>query len=328
MIKKITIKKSNKKAYTLIELSIAILVISLLMSGVFSMATGSINNSKSTLTTQRLNEIYKSVGTYLMVNKRLPCPASILTSKVNDTNYGQEVGAGTGCVGGGVYKSTTNDNLFFGGVPIKALNLSSEYAEDGYGNKLNYFIDRRFTYNFINAGTTTGGESFGTLSSVSNIISAQEKQNNGGILTLSTDVIFFLLSSGVNGFGSFSSDSATQNTLSVEDTEIENQVTGFNNSVSPPTAIFNNIFFTNSFGSENFDDISIYKTRIDFVNDFSASNLIGCSSSLITDADFPQKNLYYGQYLYASSACQNSKLIKIIRCGFNGFWQYVLASCP
>jgi hypothetical protein len=66
------------------------------------------------------------------------------------------------------------------------------------------------------------------------------------------------------------------------------------------------------------------------VNDFSASNLIYCSGSAITDADFPQKNLYYGQFLYASSACgsPNQNLVKIIRCGFDGFWQYVLASCP
>jgi prepilin-type N-terminal cleavage/methylation domain-containing protein len=140
MIKFKIIKPSlkNKKAYTLIELSITILIISLLMAGVFSFATGSINNAKSALTKQRMDEIYKSMGTYLMVNKRLPCPASILTSKVNDANYGQEVAVGAGCEGAGVYKSSTNADLFFGGVPIRALNLSSEYAEDGYGNKFNY----------------------------------------------------------------------------------------------------------------------------------------------------------------------------------------------
>jgi prepilin-type N-terminal cleavage/methylation domain-containing protein len=334
MIKtKITKNLSVKKGYTLVELSIAILIISLLMAGVFSMLTGSINNSKATLTTQRVNQIYKSMGTYLMVNKRLPCPASILTSKIDNIAYGQEVGTGAGCVGAGVYQSSTSGNLFFGGVPIKALNLSSEYAEDGYGNKLNYFIDRRFTYNFVNPGSPTS-DSFGTLSSVSNIITVQEKQANATFSTLSTDVIFFLFSGGFNGFGSFSTDNATQNALATDDAkfseDIENQVTNFNNAVSPPTASFNNVFITNSYVSDEFDDVSLYKTRIDFVNDFSASNLIYCSGSAITDADFPQKNLYYGQYLYASSACvaPNQSLVKIIRCGFDGFWQYVLANCP
>ena len=326
---KITKNLSNKKAYTLIELSIAILIISLLMSGVFSILTISVNKAKSTLTTQRLNEVYKSMGTYLMLNKRLPCPASILTSKIDDTTYGEEVfsstGIGTGCVGSGVYQSTTNANLFFGGVPIKALNLSSEYAEDGYGNKLNYFIDQRFTYSFINSGTASGS-SFGTTSA-SNIITAQEKQANGTSTTLSNDIIFFLFSGGFNGLGSFSSESAIQNALATQAEEVENQVTGFNNS-APPTAVFNNIFITNSLGSEDFDDISIYKTRIDFVNDFSANNLIYCSGLGVTDADFSQKNLYYGQYLYANSSCpSNPQSIKIMKCGSGGSWQYVLASC-
>ena len=49
----------NKKAYTIIELSITILIISLLMAGVFSFATGSINDAKFALTKQRINEIYK-----------------------------------------------------------------------------------------------------------------------------------------------------------------------------------------------------------------------------------------------------------------------------
>jgi prepilin-type N-terminal cleavage/methylation domain-containing protein len=330
MIKtKITKNLSGKKGYTLVELSIAILIISLLMAGVFSMLTGSINNSKATLTSQRISQIYKSMGTYLMVNKRLPCPASILTSKIEDVTYGQEIGAGTGCVGGGVYQSAASANLLFGGVPVVALNLSSEYAEDGYGNKLNYFIDRRFTKNFINPGSDTG-DSFGTSDSISNIIEIDEKQANGAFSILSNNVIFTLLSTGANGLGGFDAESGTRNPLSTESEEAKNQPITLNNAVSPPTAHFDNQFIMNSFGSDSFDDILIYKTRIDFVNDFSASNLIYCSGSAITDADFPQKNLYYGQYLYASSACvaPNQSLVKIIRCGFDGFWQYVLANCP
>lgn len=329
MIKtKITKNLSGKKGYTLVELSIAILIISLLMAGVFSMLTGSINNSKATLTNQRISQIYKSMGTYLMVNKRLPCPASILTSKIENATYGQEIGAGTGCVGGGVYQSTTSTNLLFGGVPVVALNLSSEYAEDGYGNKLNYFIDRRFTKNFINPGSVIS-DSFGTSNSVSNIIEIDEKQANGAFSILSSNVIFTLFSSGANGLGGFDAESGARNSLSTESEEAKNQPITLNDAVSPPTASFDYQFIMNSFGSDSFDDILIYKTRIDFVNDFSASNLIYCSETAITDTDFLQKNLYYGQYLYAKSACvSNPSLIKIIRCGFDGFWQYVLASCP
>ena len=326
----------NKKAYTLIELSIAILVISLLMAGVFSFATGSINNAKSALTNQRIDEIYKSMGTYLMVNKRLPCPASIKTSKINDNSYGQEVSGGTGCEGAGVYKSSTNPNLFFGGVPIKALNLSSEYAEDGYGNKFNYIIDRRFTYQFIATGSTTEniGPSFGTVAP-DNIIAVKEKQFNGTTLELTSDAIFVLSSAGGNGLGAFNAESAIQNNSPTDVEEIDNRITGLNDSISPPTATFDNIFFINSYGSENFDDIVFYKARIDFISDFSAERLIYCKGSDIVDTDFTKRNLYFDQYLYANVECSanvNSfgytKVIKIKKCGSNGFWSPILNSCP
>jgi prepilin-type N-terminal cleavage/methylation domain-containing protein len=320
----------NKKAYTLIELSITILIISLLMAGVFSFATGSINNAKSALTKQRMDEIYKSMGTYLMVNKRLPCPASILTSKVNDANYGQEVAVGAGCEGVGVYKSSTNADLFFGGVPIRALNLSSEYAEDGYGNKFNYIIDRRFTYNFINTGSTTENitPSFGTVASANNVITVKEKQSSND---LSRDVIFILSSAGENGLGAFNAESGLQNIGSIEAEENNNQLP---QAPESPTT-FDNIFIVNSSGSEDFDDIVFYQTREGFVIDFSARNLIYCSAlkvldvEFVTDTDFTKRNLYYGQYLYADSACStNSERIKIIRCGIDNKWSPKMVSCP
>ena len=331
--------QKNKKAYTLVELSITILIISLLMAGVFSFATGSINDAKLALTKQRMDEIYKSMGTYLMVNKRLPCPASILTSKINDNSYGQEVGAGTGCEGAGVYKSSTNANLFFGGVPLKALNLTSEYAEDGYGNKFNYIIDRRFTYEFISTGSIVENinPSFGTVASALNVITIKEKQASNSITVLSNDAIFVLSSAGENGLRAFNAESGIQNNIaSTELEELDNQITGFNNIIpSSPTATFDNIFFVNSFGSENFDDIVFYKARDNFVGDFSARNLIYCKGSILTDA-FEKRNLYHGQYLYATAPCNinigsiggYTKIIKTIRCGLNGEWQFVMSSCP
>jgi len=336
----------NKKAYTLIELSITILIISLLMAGVFSFATGSINNAKSALTTQRRDEIYESMGTYLMVNKRLPCPASILTSKVNDANYGQEVGAGTGCEGAGVYKSSTSGNLFFGGVPIRALNLSSEYAEDGYGNKFNYIIDRRFTYNFIATGSTLNdvGPSFGTADLALNVIAIKERQTKeqtdaslSPVSLIEEPPIFVLLSAGENGLRAFNAESGLQNDIdSTDPEEVNNQITGFIDSASPPTAVFDNIFIVKSLVSDNFDDIVFYKTRSDFKAKFSAERLIYCKGSDdMVGLGYTKRSLYYDQYLYAQAKCTNpistdplTYVIKIMRCQIDGEWSHVLFTCP
>jgi prepilin-type N-terminal cleavage/methylation domain-containing protein len=316
----------NKRGYTLVELSIVILVISLLMAGVFSMATGSINNSKVALTNQKMKEVYKSMGTFLMINKRLPCPASLARSKIDDVDYGKEErdDANNNCGTNGVYTATNYSNLIIGAVPIKSLNLGSEFAEDGYENKLSYVIDKRFTKNFI---SPTGGnleDSFGTVGSAIELMTAKENQVSGSTL-LSDKVMFLLISHGPNVYGSFTSASGQQNidvANNIDVDELENQI----KSSSPN---FDNNFIVNSYKSDVFDDVLIYKTRSNFIQDFSANNLISCPK-LSNAGSFPAINLYYGQYLYDSSACASrASVIRIYKCGnISGDWTDVVSSCP
>ena len=77
MKKKQVIKKNNKTAYSLLELSIVILIIAILISGAMTMSVGTLNNAKNKATQDKIAEIYKSLGNFLLANKRLPCPASL-----------------------------------------------------------------------------------------------------------------------------------------------------------------------------------------------------------------------------------------------------------
>ena len=317
----------KKRGYTLVELSIVILVISLLMAGVFSLATGSINSSKVALTNQKMKEIYKSMGTFLMINKRLPCPASLTRSKIDDVDYGKEErdDANNICGNNGIYTSSVSgfSNLIIGAVPIKSLNLGSEFAEDGYENKLNYVIDMRFTKNFIPPTNGTLGDSFGTVGSGIALMSAKENQVSGTAL-LSDKVMFILISYGPNGYGAFNSASGAQFTdaNNLDADELENQI-------KSSTPNFDNNFIVNSYKSDVFDDVVMYKTRSNFIQDFSASNLISCPK--LTNANsFPSINLYYGQYLYDTVACSSRpSIIRIYKCGnISGEWTDVVSSCP
>lgn len=71
------LQKNNKTAYSLLELSIVILIISILISGVLTMSVGTTNNAKNKATNDKILEIYKALGNFLLTNKRLPCPASL-----------------------------------------------------------------------------------------------------------------------------------------------------------------------------------------------------------------------------------------------------------
>ena len=107
-------KKLLKKnrAFTFVELSVVILIIALLMFGTFS-SSGVVNNMKENITRDRMNVLYKALGDFLLQQKRLPCPASILVPR-GGANYGKEVRDGNYCRGlteetpKGIYLSNIN----------------------------------------------------------------------------------------------------------------------------------------------------------------------------------------------------------------------------
>ena len=103
--------------------------------------------------------------------------------------------------------------------------------------------------------------------------------------------------------------------------------------MSPPTAVFDNIFIAKSLVSDNFDDVVFYKTRSNFKVDFSAERLIYCKGSDdMVGLGYTKRSLYYDQYLYATTKCPNlingGYVIKIMRCKIDGEWSHVLFSCP
>ncbi|MFM6973072.1 MAG: type II secretion system protein [Alphaproteobacteria bacterium] len=325
--------RKSKFGYTLIELSITILIISLLMAGLFSVATGSVTNSKKRITNSKMEQIYKALGTYLMVNKRLPCPASLTKSFNQDADYGNEVRSGNGCGGSvGVYRSTSNTNLFFGAVPASTLNLDSSFVNDDFGNKFSYIIDERFAKNFItNPDTTFSVSSFGTANAYNVINILENKSISNNLVNLTSDAIMVIISFGPNKLGGFDAVNGAVNTAPTDFSELENYISSINDSSSPSTAVYNNNIVINADFSDIFDDQIIYKTRLDFINDFSARNLTGCKGSDIATAlissGFTAKSLYYGQLLYSDSTCSNG-VYRVLKCDFGGSWKTVLGTCP
>ena len=322
-----------KFGYTLIELSISILIISLLMAGLFSVATGSVTNSKKRTTNAKMEQIYKALGTFLMVNKRLPCPASLTKSYNQDADYGDEVRSSNNCGGSaGVYRSTSNANLFFGAVPTSALNLDASYVADDFGNKFGYMIDERFTKDYIaNPDVNFSVSSFGTAPGINIIDIVENKSLANNLVTLTSDAILVIISFGPNKFGGFDANNGIVNPAPTDFSELENSISSINDSSSPSTAVFNSDIVINADLSDEFDDQITYKTRLDFVNDFLAINLIGCKGADITPAvissGFTAKSLYYGQLLYSNTACSNG-VFRILKCDFGGDWKTVLGTCP
>lgn len=316
-------EKNVKKAFTLIELSIVILIISVLISGGLQFSMNAINNAKIKITKDRMGEIYKALGSFLLVNKMLPCPASITDLKSSST-YGN-AGSCSTTNDSGVYVSTNTSalNLNYGMVPIKALGLSSEMAEDGFGNKFAYVVDRRFA---VESGYSSNA--YGSI----NI-----KENQGGGdqtvipvtgATFSDGGIFVIISYGQNQLGAFPANSSIKNSCSSDTKEQDNDLS---DTTSPN---FDNNFFSIAKNSDSFDDIVFYKSRNLFLLDFNALSLIKCAPTSTNHGDVGNCNgggtcvwpeAYYNQIVTSTSTCSTTHNKTVTyptkKCGAFGAWQ-------
>jgi len=303
------LKLSRKKAFSLLELSIVLIISALIVSAALTASTNNLKTSKNKITHEKIREIYKSIGNFLAINKRLPCPASLLKSKISDSDYGSEVGVASNCNGSGVYKSSSNANLVAGMVPIKSLGLSIEMAEDSFDSKFLYIIDK----NFANIS------SFDTAN-YNNIMKIIDKPGNIDQIA-TNDAIIVILSHGNNGNGAFYTKNGSQKTSNnnLDSDEIENQLS---NLTSGNLSDFNNIFIASSGSSEFFDDILFYKERNQIIQDFNLFDLIFCQS--ITEPIFGINwaRTGYSQIAVSTNACLNG-FKPTRRCGAFGVWQEI-----
>ncbi|MFT6332574.1 MAG: prepilin-type N-terminal cleavage/methylation domain-containing protein [Lentimonas sp.] len=139
---KFMMKKKQKKAFSLIELSVVILIISILVNGGLGISKTAINNHKTKVTNQRMDEVYSALGNFVLTNRSLPHP-SPLALAVGTSEYGvsDAVNAPNLC---NAFTPVSGD-VIYGMVPAATLGLSPEYGEDGFGTKFSYVVERRFT---------------------------------------------------------------------------------------------------------------------------------------------------------------------------------------
>jgi prepilin-type N-terminal cleavage/methylation domain-containing protein len=302
----------NKRAFSLLELSIVLIIISLIVSAGLTVSTNSIINTKIKNSNDRIKEVYKAIGNFIIINNRLPCPASLLKNKINDSSYGIEVGANNLCIGDGVFKSSNNGNIVAGAVPIKALGLAVDMSEDGFENKFIYVIDKNFTNNFSDAD-------------YENIITIIEKPGNTDQIA-TNDAILAIISYGNNGFGAFSGKNSQQQELGNDADEQENQLANPQGGANSQ-ADFDNRFVASATNSEIFDDIIFFKGRNQIIQDFQAFDALKCpeitENYYGTNFIWPKSN--YNQIVLSQNNCPTGFLGGAIkpskRCGAFGIWQ-------
>lgn len=216
-------KKNNKQnGFTLIELSIVLIIISLILGSILGLGNAQIAASKINSTKQKQQTIQLALSRFISFNHRLPCPAVATLSK-GETGYGMEASnqgicADTNPGAGGLVAT--------GIVPFSSLGLTDEAASDGYYN--------RFTYQVALAATNTNQETVVGLRGASSTHSStpillrsapngnQSNDCNPDNLPYNPcSAVVMLVSHGRNGLGSYSEDGDLRAAPSGQD-ELEN----------------------------------------------------------------------------------------------------------
>ncbi len=331
----------KKRAYTLLEMSIVLVVFSVLVTGGITLTTSMMGNAKKEVSNQRIATIYEAMGRFVAENKRLPCPASITIAK-SEIGYGQE--SSGDCIlrgDAGIYSSTDVQNIVYGMVPVNSLGLSDDIAEDGFGSKFSYVVNSHLTVrddpsSYVSVhDSSIGGDDyrqgFGLYRQVSNEALNVTQLSSGNSIG---DVAFAIIGHGANKNGAFSAESSAQNNVSA------NQDDYFNVSRQPSEGIGGAIGRA-SFGklidgnlhlvvsnarSASFDDLMMFKTRNDLVSDFNLANLMPCipGESMQNDGF----SIAYSGETASGNACDSfASLSPKKLCGTHGDW-IDKSNCP
>ena len=138
----------SRSGFTLVELSILLTILSIIAAtAMMDMVTGSSNRAQN-VTMQRMSAIQEQLTKYYSVFYRIPCPSRTDVAPGN-SQFGAEGGPVGSCAhSSGILQpaiAAPTPKIVLGSVPTRVLNLPDEYMFDGWGRRIDYVVDIRYT---------------------------------------------------------------------------------------------------------------------------------------------------------------------------------------
>jgi len=199
-----------KKAFTLVELSVVLMVSGLLVAAGLQGAQMMSEQAKIDDTKKKLDEIETALISFAKLYQRIPCPArrdiapggSYVVSSVTYP-FGTEdcdLTASSASISDSL-TTVSSDTVRVGVVPVATLNLPTEYMFDGYGNRITYAMVKGLG----TAGTGTGEFSGFTTTRTDGILKIHDSSGNQITYpSIKSVVAYVLVSHGKDGKGAFS----------------------------------------------------------------------------------------------------------------------------
>ncbi len=170
----------NKKLYgfSLIELSVVILIVSIFASVAVNILGKKDVADKYDVTQKRLQFIAEALKVYKSANGHLPCPASS-TILLDNANFGTGIPVlPNSCSSADNTYSSGNIVISSGAVPVISLGIPPEYMFDAWGNKFTYSVNTVMTIPTGYAAATSSNLATGTPTAPTINIRVEDSGNN------------------------------------------------------------------------------------------------------------------------------------------------------
>lgn len=136
-------KLSEKSGFTLVELAIVIVIISIVAGTIMLETVTGASARAQEITIKRMTAIEQSLYSFYKSYLYIPCPAPGNVA-LDSAAFGRDTAGSGNCpsdTNAYIYKT----NVIMGSVPVKTLNLPDEYALDGWGRRISYMVDLNYT---------------------------------------------------------------------------------------------------------------------------------------------------------------------------------------
>lgn len=188
--------------------------------------------------------VEEALDAYRKVNKRLPCPADPALNP-GDAGFGEELYTGGACAGTLPAAAGGTGNAVVGVLPTKTLGLGENLVTDNWGNRFDYYLDKRMA-------TENAFSVYPPASS--NIGDIEVRDESGSVRT--DKAIYAIVSRGANERGALTRAGTLKNAATSDLNEQANN--HFN--ASGTASAKDNVVVQASPGKD-FDDIVMFKTR-------------------------------------------------------------------
>lgn len=141
-MKYMRLKLSCQKGMTLIDVSIAMVVIALIAYPLLKQYDLYVSQQKVVNVGANFSDINSAIEIFYNNERRYPCPANITLARTN-ANYGLEMfdtATGTCLTSAGASAGTGHTTPVSGMAPFKTLGLTEKSAYDSWGNRLLYVV--------------------------------------------------------------------------------------------------------------------------------------------------------------------------------------------